>query len=228
MIEFFTAQSSNGQRVAIMLEECALPYRVHALDLARGEQRDAEFLQINPAGQIPAIVDPEGPDGQPFALSQSAAILLYLAEKTGRFLPADSFRRAAAYQWLMQALADVAAASGSIFLLSKLAPVKVGGERRMVRAAPAAFPASCRCAARGPRLPRRRAQHRRLRALSDLRRARIGRRVRRRSAEPHALDGDARGAPRGEPGDAGRVAQKKTATAVRAAAVRPGWCGRVT
>ncbi len=124
MIEFFTAQTSNGQRVAIMLEECALPYRVHVLDLARGEQRAAEFLQVNPAGQIPAILDPEGPGGQPFALAQSAAILLYLAEKTGRFLPSDSFRRAVAYQWLMQALADVACASSSIFLVSKLLPMK--------------------------------------------------------------------------------------------------------
>ncbi len=124
MIEFYTAQTSNGQRVAIMLEECGVAYRLHALDLFGGEQQRDEYLRINPAGQIPAIVDPDGPGGQPFALAQSGAILLYLAEKTGRFLPADPYRRAIAYQWLMQTLSDVAAASMSIFLLSRLAPEK--------------------------------------------------------------------------------------------------------
>src|SRR5437868_3994782 len=92
MIEFYTAATSNGQRVAIMLEEAAIPYRLHFLDLAKGEHRNPEYLQINPAGQIPAILDPEGPDGQPFALPQSGAILLYLAEKSGRFLPVDAHR----------------------------------------------------------------------------------------------------------------------------------------
>jgi len=124
MIEFYTAPTSNGQRVAIMLEECAVPYRVHALDLFKGEQNDPEFRRVNPAGQIPAIVDPEGPGGQPLVLAQSAAILLYLAEKTGRFLPIDARRRAVAYQWLMHSLADVACASGNIFLLSRIAPDK--------------------------------------------------------------------------------------------------------
>jgi GST-like protein len=124
MIEFYTAATSNGQRVAIMLEECAVPYRVHHVDLAQAENRREEYLQINPAGQIPAILDPEGPGGQPFALGQSAAILLYLAEKTGRFLPVDAHRRAVAYQWLMQALTDVASASTGIFLLSNLMPDK--------------------------------------------------------------------------------------------------------
>ena len=122
MIEFYTAPTSNSQRVGIMLEECALPYRAHVLDLARGDQRETSFLQVNPAGQAPAILDPDGPDGQPFALSQSAAILLYLAEKTGRFLPVDPFRRASAYQWLMQAMTDVAGASSSIFLLARVVP----------------------------------------------------------------------------------------------------------
>lgn len=138
MIEFYTAQTSNGQRVAIMLEECAIPYRLHALDLAAGDQRGSEFLRVNPAGQIPAILDPEGPGGQPFALAQSGAILLYLAEKTGRFLPPDAHRRAVAYQWLMQALSDVACASGNIFQLSNVAPEKSPGnvaffEQRLLR-----------------------------------------------------------------------------------------------
>ena len=138
MLEFYTAQSSNGQRVAIMLEECALPYRVHVLDLFKGEQHSTEYLQVNPAGQIPAIIDPEGPDGQPFALAQSSAILLYLAEKTGKFLPVDTYRRATAYQWLMQAVTDVAASSASIFLLTRIVPEKSPAnvtffEERLVR-----------------------------------------------------------------------------------------------
>ena len=138
MIEFYTAPTSNSQRVGIMLEECALPYRAHVLDLARGDQREAAFLQVNPAGQTPAILDPEGPDGQPFALSQSAAILLYLAEKTGRFLPVDPYRRASAYQWLMQAMTDVAGASSAIFLQARMMPERSDAnarffEERLVR-----------------------------------------------------------------------------------------------
>jgi GST-like protein len=124
MIDFYTANSSNGQRVAIMLEECGLPYRLHRLDLIAGDQRKPEFLHINPAGAIPAIVDDDAPGGAPLALAQSGAILLYLAEKTGRFLPSAPPRRAQALQWLMQATTDTAAASATIFLLSTFAPDK--------------------------------------------------------------------------------------------------------
>ncbi|MEO5702015.1 MAG: glutathione S-transferase N-terminal domain-containing protein [Casimicrobiaceae bacterium] len=138
MIELYTAQTSNGQRVAIMLEACGLPYRAHVLDLFKGEQTDPAFRRINPAGQIPAIVDSDGPDGKPFTLTQSAAILLYLAEKTGRFMPVDVCRRAVAMQWLMQAMTDVACASGGIFLLSRIAPERSPAnvaffEERMLR-----------------------------------------------------------------------------------------------
>jgi len=84
MIDFHTFATSNGQRVAILLEECALPYRVHWIDLMKGEQHTPGFLKLNPAGAIPVIVDPEGPDGKPLTLSQSGAIVIYLAEKTGR------------------------------------------------------------------------------------------------------------------------------------------------
>ncbi len=124
MIDFYTANSSNGQRVAIMLEECGLPYRLHRLDLMAGDQRKPEFLQINPAGAIPAIVDDDASGGAPLALAQSGAILLYLADKTGRFLPSAPARRAQALQWLMQATTDTAAASATIFLLSTFAPDK--------------------------------------------------------------------------------------------------------
>lgn len=124
MIDFYTANSSNGQRVAVMLEECGLPYTLHKIDLMAGEQHRPEYLRINPAGAIPAIVDHEGPGGTPLALSQSGAILLYLAEKTRRFLPADPARRAHAFQWLAQALSDVSAASATTYYLGTSAPEK--------------------------------------------------------------------------------------------------------
>ena len=124
MIDFYTANSSNGQRAAIMLEECGLAYTTHRLDLVAGEQRKPEYLEINPAGAIPAIVDRDGPGGAPFTVTQSGAILTYLAEKTGRFLPRDARRRAEAMQWVFQATTDTAAASMMMFVLSRLAPEK--------------------------------------------------------------------------------------------------------
>jgi len=124
MIELYTAQTSNGHRAAIMLEECGLPYRVHRLDLFKGEQQHPDYLRLNPAGQIPTIVDPDGPGGKPLTLTQSAAIALYLAEKTGRFLPQYPLRRVQAFQWLMFTVTDVAPASTAIFFQSALLPDK--------------------------------------------------------------------------------------------------------
>jgi len=123
MIDLYTFNTSNGHRASIILEECGLPYRVHQVDLAKGEQRAPDFLNINPAGAIPAIVD-HGVPGGSLKLSQSGAIVLYAAEKTGRFLPADPTRRAVALQWLMLAVTDVARASTSIFLSSAVLPDK--------------------------------------------------------------------------------------------------------
>ena len=124
MIDLYTFNSSNGQRAAIILEECGLPYRVHKVDLTKGEQKTPEYLNINPTGAIPAIVDHDGPDGAPLKLSQSAAIVLYAAEKAGKFVPADPARRAVALQWLMLAVTDVARASTSMFLCSSVVPDK--------------------------------------------------------------------------------------------------------
>jgi len=124
VIDLYTWQTSNGQRAAIMLEECGFPYRVNKVDLSRNEQQSPEFLKVNPAGQIPAIVDPDGPGGRPLALAQSAAIALYLAEKSGRFIPSDPVRRVLALQWFMFTLADMAPASANLFLLGVLAPEK--------------------------------------------------------------------------------------------------------
>lgn len=127
MIDFFTFATSNGQRAAILLEECALPYRVHWIDLTKGAQKAPEFLKVNPAGAIPVIVDPEGPGGKKLTLSQSGAIAIYLAEKAGRFIPADPVRRLMALQWLLQATTDAARASSAIFLVSTLVPEKIPG-----------------------------------------------------------------------------------------------------
>jgi GST-like protein len=101
MLQLYTWPTPNGHKLHIMLEECGLPYAVHAVDIGAGEQFTPEFLKISPNNKIPAMVDPHGPNGQPYALFESGAILLYLAAKTGRFLPADLERRYDALQWLM-------------------------------------------------------------------------------------------------------------------------------
>ncbi len=124
MIDLYTFPTSNGHRAAIMLEACGLPYTVKIVDLTKGEQRGPAYLAINPAGAIPTIVDHHGPDGAPLVLSQSGAILLYLATKTGRFLPADPTRRALAYQWLMFATTDCAMSSSGIYYATALMPDK--------------------------------------------------------------------------------------------------------
>jgi GST-like protein len=124
MIDLYFAPTANGLRATVALEETALPYRVHALDLYKGEQHEPEFQHINPAGQIPVIVDPDGPGGKPITLNQSGAIILYCAEKAGKLIPADSARRAVAMQWLMQAASDISGASMTVFRLENTAPEK--------------------------------------------------------------------------------------------------------
>jgi len=101
MIEVYSWATPNGHKVHIMLEECELPYRIHAVDIGAGEQFKPEFLAISPNNKIPAIVDPDGPGGKPISLFESGAILLYLAAKTGRFLPTDIAARYEVLQWLM-------------------------------------------------------------------------------------------------------------------------------
>ena len=87
MIDLYTWGTPNGRKVSIMLEECGLKYRAHSIDIGKGEQFKPEFVAINPNSKIPAIVDSEGPDGKPMSLFESGAILVYLAGKTGKFLP---------------------------------------------------------------------------------------------------------------------------------------------
>jgi len=101
MIELFTAPTPNGWKISIMLEECALPYEVRWVNIGKGDQFKPEFLAISPNNRIPAIVDndPAG-GGEPIAIFETGAILLYLAEKSGRFLPADPRGRKAVHEWL--------------------------------------------------------------------------------------------------------------------------------
>ncbi|MBV8034031.1 glutathione S-transferase C-terminal domain-containing protein [Roseateles sp.] len=101
MIEVYSWPTPNGHKVHIMLEECGLAYRVHPVDIGAGEQFAPAFLAISPNNKIPAITDPDGPDGQALSLFESGAILLYLAGKTGRFLPADVRGKYEVLQWLM-------------------------------------------------------------------------------------------------------------------------------
>ncbi len=124
MIDFYTAGTGNGHRAAIALEESGLAYRAHKLNLGAGDARKPEYLAINPAAMIPAIVDQDGPGGKPLALAQSGAIALYLAEKSGKLVPKDPARRAAALQWFMFACTDSAVTSGAIFQLANHAPEK--------------------------------------------------------------------------------------------------------
>lgn len=123
MIELYTAATSNGRRATIALEECGLPYRAHVVTL--GGDKPAGLLRINPLGDIPALSDPDGPGGQPVTLAQSTAILLYAAEKSGRFLPAAGAARALAWQWLMFAATDVGPTSTAVFYLGNNVPDKV-------------------------------------------------------------------------------------------------------
>lgn len=120
MIDLYTGPTGNGQRAAIALEESGLPYKTTKYNLQKGEHKNPDFLKINPLGAIPAIVDPDGAGGKKIVLTQSGAIVLYCAEKSGKLLPKDPERRAQAYRWFMHTSTDVAPASGAIFATGNL------------------------------------------------------------------------------------------------------------
>lgn len=109
MIEVFTGSTGNGRRPLLMLEECGIPYKLTKIELTKGDQKKPEFLAINPAGAIPVMKDGD------LVLSQGSAMLLHLAETTGKFLPKDKAARAKTLQWLMYAVTDCAPASSAIF-----------------------------------------------------------------------------------------------------------------
>ena len=101
MIELYTWPTPNGHKIHIMLEETGLAYNVHPIDISAGDQFDPAFLKISPNNRMPAIVDTDGPEGKPISLFESGAILIYLAEKTGQFLPEAPRARYTTLQWLM-------------------------------------------------------------------------------------------------------------------------------
>ena len=115
MIDLYAAGTSNGMRARMALEECGLAYDLHPISLDKGENRTPQFLAMNPNGAIPVIVDSEGPGGKPLTLSQSTAILIYCAEKSGKFIPKEGAARAAMWQGLASASTDITPTIGSIF-----------------------------------------------------------------------------------------------------------------
>ena len=114
MIELYTWGTPNGKKVSVMLEECGLPYNTHKINIGKDEQFAPDYLAINPNGKIPSIVDTEGPGGKPLALMESGAILVYLADKTGRFLPRDGAARYDVLQWLMFQMGGVGPMFGQV------------------------------------------------------------------------------------------------------------------
>ena len=123
-IDLYTAPTGNGMRGAVALAESGLPYKLHKVDLAKGEAKTPEYLKINPAAVIPSIIDPDGPGGKPKTVTQSGAILLYVAEKSGKFIPKDPAKRVDAFQWFMQACSDVAGTGSTLFHLGTHCPEK--------------------------------------------------------------------------------------------------------
>lgn len=131
MIDLYTWTTPNGRKVSIMLEELGLPYRVHPIDIGKGDQFKPEYVAINPNSKIPAIVDPDGPAGTPLRMMESGAILIYLAERTGRFLPQAGSARYAALEWLMFQMGGVGPIFGQVhhFLRAAKEPVPYAIER---------------------------------------------------------------------------------------------------
>ena len=124
-IEVYSWPTPNGHKIHIMLEECGLPYHAHAVNIGKGDQFAPEFLQISPNNKIPAITDPDGPDGKPISLFESGAILVYLAGKTGKLLPTGDRDRYEVLQWLMFQMGGVGPMLGQAHHFRMYAPEKI-------------------------------------------------------------------------------------------------------
>lgn len=120
-LQLYTLATPNGVKVSIMLEETGLPYEAHRIDISQGEQFEPAFLAVNPNNKIPAIIDPQGPDGQALALFESGAILIYLAEKTGQLLSREACVRYQTLQWLMWQVGGVGPMFGQLGFFHKYA-----------------------------------------------------------------------------------------------------------
>jgi GST-like protein len=120
-LQLYSLPTPNGVKVSIMLEEIGLPYEVHLVDFNKDDQKTAEFLSLNPNGKIPAILDPNGPGGKPLPLFESGAILQYLAEKSGKLLPADAARRWQTIQWVHFQMGGIGPMFGQVGFFHKFA-----------------------------------------------------------------------------------------------------------
>jgi GST-like protein len=125
MIDLYTWPTPNGHKIHIMLEETRLEYKVHPIDIGAGDQFKPEFLAISPNNKIPAMVDQDGPDGKPFALAESGAMLFYLAAKTGKFLPKEPRGRTVAIEWLMFQMGGVGPMFGQAHHFRRFAPEQI-------------------------------------------------------------------------------------------------------
>ena len=125
MIDVYYWPTPNGYKITIMLEECGLPYNIVPVNIGKGEQFEPDFLKISPNNRMPAIVDPDGPDGQPISIFESGAILIYLAEKTGKFMPADPRGRYEVMEWLMFQMGGVGPMLGQAHHFRNYAPEKI-------------------------------------------------------------------------------------------------------
>lgn len=118
-LQLYSLNTPNGVKVSIMLEETGLAYEPHLVDFAKGDQHSPEFLSLNPNGKIPAIIDPDGPAGQPLPMFESGAILVYLADKTGQFIPSDPAMRWETLQWVFFQMAAVGPMFGQLGFFHK-------------------------------------------------------------------------------------------------------------
>ena len=132
-LQLYSLPTPNGVKVSIMLEEIGLAYEPHLVDIGKNESWTPEFLSLNPNGKIPAILDPNGPGGKPIALFESGAILLYLADKTGKLLPADPARRYEAIQWVFFQMAFVGPMFGQLGYFHKFAGREIEDKRPLER-----------------------------------------------------------------------------------------------
>jgi len=120
-LQLYSLPTPNGVKVSIMLEEIGLPYEPHLIDILKNESATPEFLSLNPNGKIPAILDPNGPDGKPLGLFESGAILIYLAEKTGKLLPTDAALRYETIAWVMFQMGGIGPMFGQLGFFHKFA-----------------------------------------------------------------------------------------------------------
>lgn len=125
MIDLYTWPTPNGHKIHIMLEECKLPYQVHAVNIGTGDQFQSEFLKISPNNKIPALVDSDGPDGKPMSIFESGAMLIYLAAKTGKFMPKSDRAKYEVLQWLMFQMGGVGPMLGQAHHFRIYAPEKI-------------------------------------------------------------------------------------------------------